>query len=134
MSLALQCLNFLNLGKWYFHVVSEKDILLPLTFLSLRMKRISISQRNVAAAPVHTKMITSMFGFPSSPGKRKTFINHQTTLAKILFSFHDLINCHITLTAYCEELQSKGNWNESVTNLQKERQFFFGGNNETLKK
>lgn len=30
-----------------------------------------MSQRNVAAAPVHTKMITSMFGFPSSPEKKK---------------------------------------------------------------
>ena len=35
------------------------------------MKRISMSQRNVAAAPVQTKMITSTFGFPSSPEKEK---------------------------------------------------------------
>lgn len=40
------------------------------TFLSLRMKRMSMSQRKVAAAPVHTRTITSMLGFPSSPGRR----------------------------------------------------------------
>lgn len=61
-----------------------------------------MSQRNVAAAPVHTKMITSMFGLPSSPGKRKTIIKQQqqkTSKKKkeIRSSFHDLINCHIIL-------------------------------------
>ncbi len=60
----------------------EKEEMHRLTFRSLRMKRISMSQRNVAAAPVHTRMITSTFGFPSSPGKRRTVINYQTTLAK----------------------------------------------------
>ena len=32
----------------------------------------SMSQRKVAAAPVHTRMITSMLGFPSSPGNTPT--------------------------------------------------------------
>ena len=58
------------------HVASEKK---HLTFLSLRMKRISISQRNVAAAPVHTKMMTSTFAFPSSPEKRTALVNDQNT-------------------------------------------------------
>lgn len=29
-----------------------------------------MSQRKVAAAPVHTRIITSTFGFPSSPAER----------------------------------------------------------------
>lgn len=53
--------------QWQILTWTEK--LCSLTFLNLRMKRISMSQRNVATAPVHTKMITSMFDLPSSPGK-----------------------------------------------------------------
>lgn len=72
------------------------------------MKRISMTQRNVAATPVHTKMITSTFGLPSSPGKRRTVVNYQTSLAKkSLCTFHDPISCHIILTDICEELWSK---------------------------
>lgn len=39
------------------------------------MKRMSIIHRNVAAAPVDTKMITSIFGLPSSPVRRNSMFS-----------------------------------------------------------
>lgn len=53
-------------------------------------------QRNVAAAPVLTKIITSIFGLPSSPAKRRTAINYRTSLIKkcVLFlESHKLYLC-----------------------------------------
>ena len=60
----------------------KRQMISGLTFLSLRMKRISMSQRKVAAAPVHTRIITSTFAFPSSPGKRRTVVNYQIFLER----------------------------------------------------
>lgn len=42
-------------------------------------------QRNVAAAPVDIRIITSIFDFPSSPAKRTAAVNYQTELTKTVF-------------------------------------------------
>lgn len=60
----------------HFHQIvpsetATKEKAACLTFLSLRMKRMSMSQRKVAAAPVHTRTMTSMFDLPSSPGETR---------------------------------------------------------------
>ena len=62
----------------------NKEVTYGLAFLSLRMKRMTMSQRNVAAAPVHTEMMTSTFGLPSSPGKRRAVVSFLTGLAENL--------------------------------------------------
>jgi hypothetical protein len=52
------------------------------------MKRMSMIQRKVAAAPVHTRMITSTLARPSSPE-----VGHNT----LTFSLQDVLNSLVFL-------------------------------------
>lgn len=82
------------------------------------MKRMSMIQRNVAAAPVHTRIMTSTFGFPSPPGKKRTVVNLRTTLVKkhcVLFVISEVV---ILYAGDLWRIVIKRKRLQSVTNLQ----------------